>query len=63
MKVLPLMLTAAARYALSQSFEPADFNITEILLKNGVDASVLPELSTLTERNVYTGCFKAVSLT
>ena len=42
--------------ALAQSnantFEKADFNITEALIGNGVDVSAIPELSGLVERTL-----------
>ncbi|KAJ4377188.1 hypothetical protein N0V83_000011 [Neocucurbitaria cava] len=37
-------------------FEPADFNITQALLKNGVDVSGIPELTGLSERSLSSGC-------
>lgn len=43
------------------TFEPADFNVTEALLKNGVDVSALPELAPLAERSLLDGCSIAVS--
>jgi hypothetical protein len=61
MRVAIAILTSAA-CALSQSFEPVDFNITEALLKNGIDASVLPGPSALAERKSFSGCTAAVSL-
>jgi hypothetical protein len=42
-------------------FEPADFNVTEALLANGVDVSALPELSELGARSLLSGCSTAVS--
>jgi hypothetical protein len=41
------------------SFEPADFNVTDALLDNGVNVSAIPALSGLAERS--TGCAIAVS--
>ncbi|KAI4615728.1 hypothetical protein J4E80_006144 [Alternaria sp. BMP 0032] len=38
------------------TFEPADFDVTEALLKNGVDVSALPELAPLAERSLLDGC-------
>jgi hypothetical protein len=47
--------------ALSQStFEPAEFNVTQALLDNGVSVSALPELTPLTERFLGSGCSAAV---
>lgn len=40
--------------------EPADFNVTEALLEQGVDVSQLPGLSDLTKRSEL-GCSIAVS--
>jgi hypothetical protein len=48
---------------LCQSFEPADFNVTEALLDNGVNVSALPDLSGLAERSALSACSLAVSLT
>jgi hypothetical protein len=48
--------------AVSQAtFEPADFNITEALLDNGVNVSAIPELAPLVERSLLSGCSIAVS--
>ncbi|KAI4921219.1 uncharacterized protein J4E92_008208 [Alternaria infectoria] len=38
------------------TFEPADFNVTEALLNNGVKVSALPELAPLAERSSLDGC-------
>jgi hypothetical protein len=55
-------LAAFTAGALSQAtFEPADFNITEALLKNGVDVSAIPQLAPLAERSLSSGCLAAVS--
>ncbi|OSS50293.1 hypothetical protein B5807_04791 [Epicoccum nigrum] len=58
MRVAIAILTSAA-CVLSQNFEPAGFNITEALLKNGIDASVLPGPSALAERTTSSGCTAA----
>ncbi|KAI4690216.1 uncharacterized protein J4E84_004400 [Alternaria hordeiaustralica] len=43
--------------AVSQAtFEPADFNVTEALLDNGVNVSAIPELAPLAERSLLSGC-------
>ncbi|CAG5161875.1 uncharacterized protein ALTATR162_LOCUS6114 [Alternaria atra] len=43
--------------AVSQAtFEPADFNVTEALLDNGVNVSAIPELAPLVERSLLSGC-------
>jgi len=49
--------------ALSQAtFEPTDFNITEALLNNGVNASAIPDLAPFVERSSSSGCSAAVSV-
>ncbi|CAG5161870.1 uncharacterized protein ALTATR162_LOCUS6113 [Alternaria atra] len=46
--------------AISQAtFEPADFNVTEALLKNGVNVSAIPELASFAERSLSSGCSAA----
>jgi hypothetical protein len=57
MKVTPAVsIGALTAGALAQSnantFEKADFNITEALISNGVDVSAIPELSGLVERTL-----------
>jgi hypothetical protein len=42
-------------------FEPADFNVTEALLANGVNVSGLPELSEIGARSILSGCSITVS--
>jgi hypothetical protein len=42
-------------------FEPADFNVAEALLDNGVNVSALPELSELGARSRLSGCSIIVS--
>ncbi|KAH7396261.1 hypothetical protein BKA66DRAFT_438213 [Pyrenochaeta sp. MPI-SDFR-AT-0127] len=37
-------------------FETADFNITEALIGNGVNVSAIPELASLVERTLLSGC-------
>ena len=56
----PLALAAFAGVALSQDFEPADFNITEALFDQGVNVSALPELADLSQRSSTAGCAIAV---
>lgn len=41
--------------------EPASFNVTQALLDNGVDASVLPDPASLSGRSTLSGCAAAVS--
>jgi hypothetical protein len=50
----------AAVSAQTGIFEPADFNITEALISNGVNVSAIPELSGLVERTTLSGCSIAV---
>ena len=59
MKTSTVVLGLAA-CALTQSFEPADFNVTEALLRNGVNASALPDLSNIAEQSALSGCSAAV---
>lgn len=67
MKVTPAVsIVALTAGALAQSsgntFEKADFNITEALIGNGVDVSAIPELSGLVERTLdLSPCAIAVS--
>ncbi|KAH7371561.1 FAD binding domain-containing protein [Pyrenochaeta sp. MPI-SDFR-AT-0127] len=51
-------LTAAAS---ASTFEPADFNVTEALLDNGVNVSAIPELAGLVERSSLGACSIACS--
>ncbi|KAH7068016.1 hypothetical protein BKA63DRAFT_104049 [Paraphoma chrysanthemicola] len=37
-------------------FEPADFNVTDALLDNGVNVSTMPDLAGLAERSLVSGC-------
>jgi hypothetical protein len=41
-------------------FEPADFNVTEALIANGVNVTALPQLSSLVERTSLFSCSIAV---
>jgi hypothetical protein len=55
-------MTIFAIGAVSQSnFEPANFNTTEALLKNGVNASAIPDLALFVERSSSNRCSAAVS--
>ena len=56
-------LGALAASVLAQDvFEPADFNVTEALVANGVNVSALPDLAALTEkRSLSSPCAAAVS--
>jgi hypothetical protein len=42
-------------------FEPADFNVTEALLRNGVNVSEIPDLAGSTKRSFPSSCSIAVS--
>jgi hypothetical protein len=57
----PLLLVASAVSVLAQTFEPADFNVTEALLDQGVNVSAIPGLLELAERSSTAGCAIAVS--
>ncbi|KAJ4335437.1 hypothetical protein N0V87_006095 [Didymella glomerata] len=52
-------ILASAVCAISQSFEPTDFNVTEALLENGVKASALPESADVAKRSALSGCTAA----
>lgn len=41
--------------------EPANFNVTQALLDNGVDVSALPNPASLSGRSALSGCAAAVS--
>jgi hypothetical protein len=43
-------------------FEPADFNVTDALIGNGVNMSAIPELTGLAVETSLKGCAIAVSL-
>jgi hypothetical protein len=63
MKTFPLLgALVAAVSAQTGVFEPADFNVTEALIANGVNVSAIPQLSGLVERTSLSGCSIAVSL-
>lgn len=62
MKVSLTILACTAGPLLAQGFEPADFNVTEALLKNGVAACALPQPSELDDRSPLSGCKAAVGL-
>ncbi|KAF1848040.1 FAD-binding domain-containing protein [Cucurbitaria berberidis CBS 394.84] len=53
-------LTAGV-FAQEGIFETADFNITEALIVNGVNVSAIPELDSLVERSLFSGCSIACS--
>jgi hypothetical protein len=58
---LSLSAFVAAVSAQTGVFEPADFNVTEALIANGVNVSAIPQLSALVERSFLGGCSIAVS--
>lgn len=64
MKTLNLIALAGSVMSCSaqDSFENADFNVTEALLKQGVDVSTLPELAGLATRSSDQACSIAVRL-
>lgn len=59
---LVLTFGSFAAGILSQTFEPANFNVTEALLDNGVNVSAIPVLSPYSKRSLLSGCLAAVSL-
>jgi hypothetical protein len=61
MKYTASSAALVACVASQATFEPADFNVTEALLDNGVNVSYIPELAPLVERSVLSGCSIAVS--
>lgn len=63
MKISLLALLGLAPFGViaQDVFEPADFNVKEALLKNGVDVADLPELSQLGKRSSISRCGVAVS--
>jgi len=56
-----ILLASFLASVASQVFEPADFNVTEALIAQGVNVSALPHLSELVERASDLGCDIAVS--
>lgn len=59
---IPLGAFVASVSAQTGAFEPADFNVTEALIANGVNVSAIPQLSGLVERSALSGCSIAVRL-
>lgn len=57
-----ISLSAVAVSGLANEFEPAEFNVTEALIKNGVNISAIPELQGLVQRSSPNACSIAVSL-
>ena len=60
MKIFVSSALLAAGVVAQTAFEPADFNVTEALLDNGVNISAIPELTPFVERSL-SGCSVAVS--
>ncbi|KAI4951899.1 hypothetical protein J4E91_003360 [Alternaria rosae] len=58
---IPLGAFVASVTAQTGAFEPADFNVTEALIANGVNVSAIPQLSGLVERTALSGCSVACS--
>lgn len=59
--ILSLGFMAAGIFA-QDVIEPANFNVTEALLDNGVNISAIPDLAGLAERSLFSGCSIAVSV-
>jgi hypothetical protein len=59
---LGALVAAVSAQTDTDVFEPADFNVTDALIANGVNVSAIPELANLTERTLLSGCSIAVSL-
>lgn len=58
-----ISLFAVASIVSAQSFEPADFNVTEALVDIGVNVAAIPELAGLVERSSISACSIAVGTT
>ena len=54
-------MAAVVGWACAQDIEPADFNVTQALIDQGVDISKLP-LADLQARSTESACAAAVSL-
>jgi hypothetical protein len=55
-------VAVAAGAATQHVFEPADFNVTDALIGNGINVSAIPELTGLAVETSLEGCAIAVSL-
>jgi len=55
-------LAVAAGASTQDVFEPADFNVTEALINNGINVSTIPDSAGLAARSSLKGCSIAVSL-
>lgn len=61
---IPLALGFLASVSAQDSvFEPADFNVTEALIDQGINVTALPGLDSLGTRSSTAGCSIAVSIT
>jgi hypothetical protein len=56
-----IVLSTFATSGLADAFEPADFNVTDALVKSGVDIYAIPELAGLVDRSSSKACWIAVS--
>ncbi|KAK8006058.1 hypothetical protein PG991_012355 [Apiospora marii] len=59
MALCTFLLAALAVGAKSQTFEPANFNVTQALIGQGVNLSALPELASLAGRSSNSACHTA----
>jgi hypothetical protein len=55
-----ILLGASIAVASADPFEPPDFNVTDALIKNGIDVSAVPGLAGLVGRSSNNGCSVAV---
>lgn len=60
-KIICGTLAAAVGVSAQDTFEAPEFNVTEALIKNGVNVSAIPELAGLVVRSSVSGCSIAVS--
>lgn len=56
------LLSIFAAPVLCNAFEPANFNITQALIKNGVEVSAIPELAGSVEHFSSKACSLAVNI-
>ncbi|RAQ98719.1 FAD-binding domain-containing protein [Stemphylium lycopersici] len=59
MKTSISLTTLVAGVVSQATFEPANFDVTEALLSNGVNVSALPELANFAEKSLLSGCSTA----
>jgi len=55
-----ILLGASIAVTSADPFEPSDFNVTDALIKNGVDVSSVPDLAGFVGRSSKSGCSVAV---